>query len=70
MNPKILVKALKLLMLKRKIRQYELASILKCPPTTLNRWLMGKHKISQAWINVIHSNSEIGNELAEIERTL
>lgn len=57
-------------MLKRKIRQYELASILKCPPTTLNRWLMGKHKISQAWINVIHSNAEIGNELVEIEKTL
>lgn len=70
MESRLLTKALKLLLHKKKIRQYELASLLGCPPTTLNRWLIGKHHISKSWISVIENHPQLGKEIADISREL
>lgn len=61
---RLIIKALKKIMLSRGLRQYQLAAVLGVPASSLNRWMKGKHWISPAWMTLIKNNTEIGEELA------
>lgn len=60
---KLIVKALRKIIIKRMIRQYDLAKILGAPTSTVNRWFKGKHDISPSWVSLIKANADIGTEV-------
>lgn len=64
---KVMLRVLKKLLIKRKMRQYQLAQILNCPPTTVCRWFSGNTGMSSSWVRILESHPELGPELLEIK---
>jgi len=69
-NAKLMLRVLKRLLIKKKIRQYQLAQILNCPPTTVCRWFSAKAGISSSWMRVLESHPELGKEILEIKQEI
>jgi predicted transcriptional regulator len=66
-NAKLMLRILKKLLIKKKIRQYQLAQILDCPPATVCRWLSTRTGISSSWLRVIESHPELEKDILEIK---
>lgn len=58
-DSKAVVVKLKAILERTGLAQYELAQKIGCPPATLNRWIMGKVGLSQAWRKVIETLPEM-----------
>jgi plasmid maintenance system antidote protein VapI len=59
MEQQIIIQKIMEYLEKTNTRQYELANRLGAPPSTVNRWLKGKGKISKAYQTVLKSKGII-----------
>ncbi len=64
---KLMLRVLKKLLIKRNMRQYQLAQILNCPPTTVCRWFSGNTGISSPWVRVLEAHPELGKDISDIK---